>query len=558
MAPDHASTRLAPAVAAAPQAAAAGDGTAVPRGRRPGPGWLPAVIAVLAALASGGYRLGVPSPWRDEAATVDAAQRSVPQILALLVHQDAVNGAYYLCLHPVILLLGSSPAAIRAPSVAAMAAAAGFTAALGQRLAAQAGLPSPALTGLLAGLLVAAAPQATRYAQDARPYGVVTMLAAIASYLLVRALADGRWRWWAGYGAALACAGLFNLFSLLLIVAHGTSVLILRAWPPAARPPGRQLARWGAAAGAATAVLAPLLLAGYRQRVQIGWLTRPGWSTAGALASGFAGSRAALLPVTLLALAGAAAGPAHRRAGALTPGVIALPWLAAPAAILLTVSRVHPLFTARYVEFSLPALALLCAAGLSWLAGAAARVIRGAPPLLAWLPAAVIVVLLGALLAGSQQALRRPGSRIDNLRRAAAVLAAHELRGDAVLYLPSSRRILSMSYPAPFRRLRDIGLGRSPAASATLAGTEVSPAVLRERFEGVRRVWVVTIRGLKHPPPDTSTDQAKVALIGQLRLTGWWHAGAVVLRLYTTGGQAAKTHGTLPRTAAAPGDGESQ
>ena len=75
------------------------------------PGWLPAVTATLAGLASGGYRLSVPSPWRDEAATVDAAQRSVPQILALLVHQDAVNGAYYLCLHPVILLLGTSPAA---------------------------------------------------------------------------------------------------------------------------------------------------------------------------------------------------------------------------------------------------------------------------------------------------------------------------------------------------------------------------------------------------------------------------------------------------------------
>jgi len=156
---------------------------------------------------------------------------------AVTVAPQSVNGAYYLCLHPVILLLGSSPAAIRAPSAVAMAAAAGFTAALGRRLAAQAALPSPALTGLLAGLLVAAAPQATRYAQDARPYGIVTMLAAGASYLLVRSLADGRWRWWAGYGAALACAGLFNVFSLLLIVAHGISLLILKAAPHAAAAP---------------------------------------------------------------------------------------------------------------------------------------------------------------------------------------------------------------------------------------------------------------------------------------------------------------------------------
>ncbi|HEY6277250.1 MAG TPA: glycosyltransferase family 39 protein, partial [Streptosporangiaceae bacterium] len=256
------------------------------------PGWLPAVTAAMAGLVAGSYRLGVPSPWRDEAATVDAAQRSVPQIFALLAHVDAVNGAYYLCLHPVIWVLGSSPAAIRAPSVLAMAAAAGFTAALGRRLAAMAGLPSPAVTGLLAGLLLTAAPQATRYAQEARPYAIVTMLATAATYLLVRSLANGRWRWWAGYGAALALAGLFNLFSLLLIVAHGLSLLALRAGPPATRPPGRQLARWAAAATAATAVLMPLLLAGYRQRAEVGWLTRPGWGAVDALAAGFAGSRA--------------------------------------------------------------------------------------------------------------------------------------------------------------------------------------------------------------------------------------------------------------------------
>jgi mannosyltransferase len=149
----------------------------------------------------------------------------------------------------------------------------------------------------------------------------------------------------------------------------------------------------------------------------------------------------------------------------------------------------------------------------------------------------VAFVLLGALLAAPQQALRRPDSRIDNLRRAAAVLAAHERQGDAVLYLPSSRRIVSMSYPGPFRRLRDIALARSPAASATLAGTEVSPPVLRYRFWDVRRVWVVTIRYLKRPPPDSRTDQAKAGLIGQLRLAGWWDAGAVVIRLYTRGGR---------------------
>ena len=532
MAPDHASTRLAPRdVAATTRAAAADGGTAVAR-HWATPPWLPVVVAVLAGLVSGFYRLGAPSPWRDEAATVDAAQRPVAQIFALLGHVDAVNGAYYLGLHPVIVFLGNSPAVIRAPSVLAMAATAGFTAALGRRLAASADLPAPVLTGLLAGLLLVAAPQATTYAQDARPYAIVTMLATVATYLLVRSLADGRWRWWAGYGAALASAGLFNLFSLLLIVAHGLSLLALAAGPPA-WPPGRQLVRWAVAITAVTAALMPLLALGYRQRAQIGWLTRPGWGTVHVLAAGFAGSRAALVPVALLALAGAPAGLVPRSAADLTPGLIALPWLAAPAVILLAASQAHPLYTGRYVEFSQPALALLCAAGLSWLAGMTARLphLSLAGPA-AWMPSAAIMVILAVLLAGPQQAVRLPGSRVDNLHHASAVLAAHELPGDAVLYLPSSRRILSMSDPGPWWRLRDIALAHSPATSATLAGTEVSPAVLRQRFAGVRRVWLVTIRGIQQPPPDSRTDQAKIALIKQLHLIGRWHAGAVTVRLY--------------------------
>jgi hypothetical protein len=60
--------------------------------------------------------------------------------------------------------------------------------------------------------------------------------------------------------------------------------------------------------------------------------------------------------------------------------------------------------------------------------------------------------------------------------------------------------------------------------------------VLRRRFAGVQRVWVVTIRYLKRPPPDSPTDRAKVRLIRQLRLAGRWDADAIVLRLYTRGG----------------------
>ncbi len=498
--------------------------------------WLPVLIPVLAALLSGSYRLGVPSLWRDEAATADAAQRSLPQIMSLLRHVDAVNGTYYLLMHAVITALGSSAQALRLPSALAMAVAAAVTAALGRRLAAAAGLRAPAVTGTLAGLLLTADPQAIRYAQEARAYGVVTMLATIASYLLVRAAGDGRRRWWAGYAAVIMLAGLFNVFSLLLLPAHAVTVLL----GPGRGRAGRPVARgWTTAAAAGALAVSPLLVIGYLQGRQIGWLGSPSAGLLFSVVSGFAGSRWLLFPVTLLAVCGVAAGRRPRRAHALTPGVLALPWLVLPTVILFIAAlTIHPVFTNRYVVFSLPALAVLVAAGLSWLAEQAGAVIGRARPgrpaaAASWLPPAVVLVILAVMLAGPEQAMRQPYSRADNLRQAAAVLAAQERPGDAVFYLPTGRRIMSFAYPDPFRRLRDIALLSSPAASGTLNGTEVTAATLTSRAAGVQRIWLITVASGPHLPAGSArVNRAKIALIGRMRQAGLWDAGAVRLRLY--------------------------
>ena len=42
--------------------------------------------------AVGGYRIGAPSLWRDEAATISGSHRPVAAILSLIRHQDAVHG----------------------------------------------------------------------------------------------------------------------------------------------------------------------------------------------------------------------------------------------------------------------------------------------------------------------------------------------------------------------------------------------------------------------------------------------------------------------------------
>jgi mannosyltransferase len=515
------------------------DGAASGWRARVHPGtWLVIVIPAIAELAVGGYRLGGASLWRDEAYTLDAARRSDGQILALLGNVDAVHGPYYLVMHVVVGILGASAAAIRLPSLLGMSVAAGCTAALGRRLARLAALPAPSVTGLAAGLLLVAAPQTTYYAQDARPYGLVTMFAVIATQLLVTAMADGRWRWWAAYGAAIALTSMFSLFALLLLFAHGVTLMITLArarngrgpapWPEVPRP-----SRWLAAAAVAIVAVSPLIALGYRQSQTLGWVTRPGLWTVQALVTSFAGSRV-LVPL-------AAAIPAcclvteirrrHRQRFTITE--VALPWLALPPLILLAVSLLHPAYVERYVVFCLPALALLSAAGLAWLARLVAATAAGRRAQgFAWVPSAVLAAAMAVLLAGPQQAIRLTSARPDNLRAVSAVVAANERPGDAVIYIPSEARVVSMGYPAPFSRLRDIALARSPVASATLTGVQAPAAALPGRFARIRRVWLVSWSDRPVASQAAAAGRAELALVAGMRLVRHWTAGSVILRLY--------------------------
>jgi mannosyltransferase len=526
-------------------------------------GWLVIAVPAATSLVVGGYEIGAPSLWRDEAYTKDAIARPFGEIFPLLGHQDAVHGAYYLFMHVIATVIGTSATALRLPSLCAMVIATGFTAAVGRRAAAMArppgraagrpdrsgrGLDVPALTGLLSGLLFATAPYMTYYAQMARSYAIETMFAVIATYLLLRAWPDGRWRWWLAYGAAVALTGLFNIFGLLILVAHGVTLLLSGASDQAGsggqagigRRAGRVPLRWLAAAAAAVLVLSPLLVLASRQQEQIAWLTRPNLNAMQRLLTSLAGSRPLIVPFALLALAGLLA--AWRADGwrPLNPAAIALPWLVVPPFVLIAASFVKPVYYVRYIEFCLPALAILAGAGLTGLIRLAAVTplsrLRLGRLRLAWLPAVLVTAVLVLLLAGPQQAMRQTAARPDNLRLASAIVAAHEQPGDVVFYIPATMHVLGTGYPAPFGRLRDIARNKSAIASATLTGTEVtSPAVLKSRFTDVRRVWVVTgASNYKFPVPSTRADKEKMALLAGagMHILHRWQAGEVMLTLY--------------------------
>ncbi|MCZ7477408.1 MULTISPECIES: glycosyltransferase family 39 protein [unclassified Micromonospora] len=202
---------------------------------RPGPVvWVvPGLLTLVVTLAG----IGHAQPWRDELATWSAASRPLPDLARMTRTIDAATGPYYLLMHGWTALAGTSPTALRLPSALAMAVAAALTARLGAMLVGR-------RAGLLAGLLFAVLPVTSRYGQEARPYALATLLAVLATLLLVEALRrPGRWRW-AGYAAAVAALGLLHLIALTLLAAHAVVVLLTAAHGPAAvvDPPGQSRA----------------------------------------------------------------------------------------------------------------------------------------------------------------------------------------------------------------------------------------------------------------------------------------------------------------------------
>ena len=589
---------------------------------------IPAVPGIL-GLITGVYHLGVPPLWRDEAATKAIASRSVGQILATMPHDDVVHGAYYLVVHVFIRLFGSSNAVLRLPSAIAAAVACAVTALVAQRLAAQppaagGGRWYAALTGVTAGAVLALLPAMIRYAQEARSYAIVTMLAAIATYLLLRAIDSGRPRWWAAYGVAVFLTGLFNIFGLLIVVAHGLTLLAVgrealggrsardgcgqpdgrgqsdgrgparpagadgppgagtdatgttvagpaAGWttamgtaparyygsdfvPAAAvKPRGRRLLGvplgWLAAGLAAAVLLVPLVAMAYAQRNALSWMTATAsiGRDAVALTHLWAGSPSLVVPVFGLAalgvLASLVAGPRS-----LSPATVALPWLVAPPAILLAVSTTHPVYDQRYVEFCLPALAICVSSGITALWRLVARALgrfsrdgsASGRSLVAWLaclPAIAAAVALAVALQPAGAVVRQPSYRPDDLEYEAQLVAANYQPGDIVFFIPMNDRIVSMPFPGPWQKLRDIALANSPVSSDTLYGTDVSPAELLKRFSHVSRVWVVSSSEVPEAAylasaQATPLDKEEFGLVGAMRQIHRWRDGDTELTLY--------------------------
>jgi mannosyltransferase len=443
----------------------------------------------------------------DEVATRWAASLSLGQLAHLLRNIDVVHGAYYLLMH-AWLAVGSSPAALRVPSVVAMVVAVALVAATARRLT------GSGWAGLVAGLITALTPAISYYAQTARSYALVFACVAGATLVLVRALEaelaappGGRvTRWWLGYGALIVASGYLNELALLVLAAHAVTMLITR--------PGRRAVwRWAAAAAAAAVLVVPVVVASSREVGAVTWIGRPDGASLRLLLHDYLGSSAVVAALLLIAIVAALLPPLRRGGppawwrGGVTAMSVAAPLLVIPAAALIAESLVaRPFYVDRYVLYGEAGAALLAGAG-SYRIGQWLRARISWPALVA-VPGLVLV--LGALLLqlGPQRGERTPQSRQFDFGGPSRYVGAHARPGDGVAYLGEFFRKASLGYPADFRAVTDFALAASPRASGTFQGSDLPFPAIRSQLLRYRRIWAIGRVPAAHYPPGLIRSQS--------------------------------------------------
>jgi mannosyltransferase len=455
-----------------------------------------AVLAVL-ALVVFTWKIGTPSAWWDEAITRDVVSRSTSDILQLVSSIDLVHATYYLLVH---LVVGSDAGLTEIRLLSALAAAA--TAVVLVRIGRELDAPR---VGVAAGLMWIIAPLTTRYAQEARPYAFVALAVTVSTLAMLRVCRKPWLPWrWVAYTASLVAVGMLNVLALLVVSAHLCYVGVT-----ASRPVRR---RWFLAAAAAVALLAPLLVGAATQRSQVSWLPQPDDD----VLTGFFGAQYAAGPVVtvllVLALAGLGRGTHAAAFG------LGLTWAVLPPVLLWTVSQAHPLYDWRYVFFALPGMALAL--------GSLATLLR---------PVGIVVVLLVLAAFGwnMQHVYRYPASgHAEDVRGTAEVIGSSARPGDAVVFLPASRRVVELGYPEDFRNVDDIALAADGVASGTLWGVESTPRDVAAALRTRTRVWVVT-GPRRYGEGDDKTEREKERLLaGEFRLAQVTEKYRYEVRLY--------------------------
>jgi mannosyltransferase len=460
--------------------------------------WLPSVAPALLMLVVGRFRLRNPTLGWDENATWIASQRTPGQIVDLAKHFDGVISPYYMFMHFWTAAFGDSEFWLRAPSLIAVSLAVGLAGELGRRLF------SPGV-GLLGGALLVLVPQLTRYAQDARAYGITFLFATLATLLLYRALERPTWARWIPYAVVVTLVGWAHIFGLMVLAGHAYAVL--SRWH-AQRD--RALLRWLIVVPIAVLPVLPLVWLGLHQKgEQLDWIAPMTldqvWKAPGEI---FGSAAAGLL---LIGLAFAARASDRRVIRELSMLAVV------PPLLLIAVSFAgSPFWVPRYVLFIVPAVTLMAAAAL--------RGLR--------LPALGAVILLAAVAVPAQRAVRGPASHLGaNFRAVSRVISHNQQPGDAIVYGASGTWSLRAGIDYQLRgreRPRDVLLQTPAAEVGQLEAVQCPDEVAC--LGSSKRVWF--FRQWQTGKPLTDAGPLTTTFRTHYRQAGVWHATKATLVLF--------------------------
>ncbi|HEY5822675.1 MAG TPA: glycosyltransferase family 39 protein [Propionibacteriaceae bacterium] len=451
-----------------------------------------------------------PSLWTDEAATISAATRSLPELYAMAHNIDAVHAVYYAFMHAWLLVVPPEAFLLRLPSAVAVALAAAGVYLIAARLAGS-------RTAAAAAVAFVLLPRTTWMGIEARPYAFSALLAVAATWLLLVAVSEGASTrgsrvltrrpglFLAAYAVVVGLGMAVHIYVALLLVAHGISLLL-------SPQVGWRLRFAFLAAGlVGVAIASPVIWAAVHQTGQLGggrfgplWWVRSVWVNqwflgqtptlgTGADAESSVGLDALWKPAAVvLALVSwliVLAGVASRRRSV---GLLrwALPWIVVPTVVICTYSiGVSNFYNPRYFSYTTAGLALLVGHGLTRLRPAG---------LIAGL---VTIAILAAPVYVSQRQLNAKSS--TDWSQVAGFVAQHRSAGgmEGIYFGPryavegttvnQTARGVAVAYPDAFSGLRDVTLLRTPVADANLTGTSLRLADATDRLAGLSVVWVV-------------------------------------------------------------------
>lgn len=453
------------------------------------------------------------SMWVDEAATISVASRSLSDLWRVSNVIDAVHGVFYLLMHFWFDLVGISDVSVRLPSAIAVGIATAGVIVLARLL------DSPK-TAVTAGLIFAILPRVSGMGIEGRSYAATAAVAVWMTVLFVSLCRRPTTTKYVGYAILGAFAGSLNIFLVLLLGAHGLTLLA------SARYRFRRVFwTWLATAVAALLGAMPVLLTAVSQSAQIGptRLSAFGYarsvlvnqwflaetptiflSGGGSIAAG-PGSQLwrpasvllAVLCWAVIARGVLRAGSDEPQDGSISMRNLLLPWLLAPTVILVSYAVfATPIYNPRYLSFCTPALAILLGHGLVSL--------RTLPTRMRWLRwvAPVLVVALALPVYVSQRTVYAKSGA--DWSEVAEFVRARRAPEQGVYFAPRTppkteavgltSRTAQVLYPGAFAGVRDLTIVSTAAADANLVGRSQLLGASTDRLVGLTTVFVIQRR----------------------------------------------------------------